>query len=119
MADHKATECRAAVDDDLVTEVQFRVPIIAAMLAFENMSPDPENAFFAEGVSEEILNVLASVDGLRVASRTSAFSFANSDTPIPEIASQLDVDHILEGSAMQDGAPVVRRLTWAKPSHEV
>ena len=44
-----------------------------AVLAFENMSPDPENAFFAEGISEEILNVLAGVKGLKVASRTSAF----------------------------------------------
>jgi len=77
-----------------------------AVLAFENMSPDPENGFFAEGISEEILNVLAAVDGLRVASRTSAFSFANSDTPIPEIASQLDVAHILEGSVRKQGMRV-------------
>ena len=77
-----------------------------AVLAFENMSPDPENAFFAEGISEEILNVLAAVDGLRVASRTSAFSFANSDTSIPEIASQLDVAHVLEGSVRKQGMRV-------------
>ena len=77
-----------------------------AVLAFENMSPDPENAYFAEGISEEILNVLAAVDGLRVASRTSAFSFANSDTPIPEIASQLDVAHVLEGSVRKQGMRV-------------
>jgi TolB-like protein len=77
-----------------------------AVLAFDNMSPDPENAFFAEGISEEILNVLAAVDGLRVASRTSAFSFAGSDTPIPEIASQLDVAHILEGSVRKQGMRV-------------
>ncbi len=43
-----------------------------AVLAFENMSPDPDNAYFAEGISEEILNVLAGIDGLKVASRTSA-----------------------------------------------
>ena len=77
-----------------------------AVLAFKNMSPDPENAFFAEGISEEILNVLAAVDGLRVASRTSAFSFADSDTPIPEIASQLDVAHVLEGSVRKQGQRV-------------
>ncbi len=77
-----------------------------AVLAFENMSPDPENAFFAEGISEEILNVLAAVDGLRVASRTSAFSFANSDTPIPEIALQLGVAHVLEGSVRKQGLRV-------------
>jgi TolB-like protein len=94
------------------SRVSDRAPIATsasasvAVLAFENMSPDPENAFFAEGISEEILNVLASVDGLRVASRTSAFSFANSDTPIPEIASQLDVGHILEGSVRKQGMRV-------------
>ena len=74
-----------------------------AVLAFENMSPDPDNAFFAEGISEEILNVLAGVDGLRVASRTSAFSFTGRDTPIPEIARQLDVGHVLEGSVRKAG----------------
>ncbi len=77
-----------------------------AVLAFKNMSPDPENAFFAEGISEEILNVLAAIDGLRVASRTSAFSFADSDTPIPDIASQLGVATILEGSVRKQGTRV-------------
>ncbi len=94
------------------SRVSDRVPITTsanasvAVLAFENMSPDPDNAFFAEGISEEILNVLASVDGLRVASRTSAFSFANTNTPIPEIAAQLDVGHILEGSVRKQGTRV-------------
>ncbi len=69
-----------------------------AVLAFENMSSDAENEFFAEGISEEILNVLAGINGLRVASRTSAFSLSGRDTPIPEIARQLDVGHVLEGS---------------------
>lgn len=94
------------------SRVSDRVPVMAsadasiAVLAFENMSPDPENAFFAEGISEEILNVLSSIDGLRVASRTSAFSFANTNTPIPEIAAQLDVAHILEGSVRKQGMRV-------------
>ena len=74
-----------------------------AVLAFENMSPDPENAYFAEGISEEILNILADIDGLHVASRTSAFSFRGSNTPIPEIAEALDVAHVLEGSVRKQG----------------
>jgi TolB-like protein len=69
-----------------------------AVLPFLNMSTDPENAFFADGISEELLNVLVRVEGLKVASRTSAFSFKGSNTPIPEIARQLGVRHILEGS---------------------
>ncbi len=77
-----------------------------AVLAFKNMSPDPENAYFAEGISEEILNVLTKIDGLHVASRTSAFSFANTNTPIPEIASQLKVNHVLEGSVRKQNTRV-------------
>lgn len=74
-----------------------------AVLAFTNMSPDPENAYFAEGISEEILNILADIEGLHVASRTSAFSFRGSNTPIPEIARALDVRHVLEGSVRKQG----------------
>jgi adenylate cyclase len=69
-----------------------------AVLAFANMSTDAENGYFADGISEELLNVLADVDGLKVASRTSAFSFKGKDTPIPEIARQLGVAYVLEGS---------------------
>lgn len=69
-----------------------------AVLAFENFSPDPDDAYFAEGVSEEILQILAQIDGLRVASRTSAFSFRDSGLRISEIARELGVDYVLEGS---------------------
>jgi TolB-like protein len=74
-----------------------------AVLPFVNMSPDPENAFFADGISEELLNILAGIEGLKVASRTSAFSFKGSNTPIPEIARQLGVRHVLEGSVRKQG----------------
>jgi len=77
-----------------------------AVLAFENLSPDPSNAYFAEGISEEILNVLAGINGLRVASRTSAFSFAGRDASVPEIGSLLDVRHVLEGSVRKQGKDV-------------
>jgi adenylate cyclase len=77
-----------------------------AVLPFLNMSPDPENAFFADGIAEELLNVLSRVEGLRVASRTSAFSFKGKDTPIPEIARLLDVRHVLEGSVRRQGQRV-------------
>ena len=77
-----------------------------AVLAFDNMSPDPENAYFAEGISEEILNVLSKIPGLQVASRTSAFSYAGTNTPIPEIADALEVAHVLEGSVRRQGDQV-------------
>jgi len=77
-----------------------------AVLPFVNMSPDPENAYFADGISEELLNILAGIDGLKVASRTSAFSFKGKDTPITEIARLLDVQHVLEGSVRKQGERV-------------
>jgi TolB-like protein len=77
-----------------------------AVLPFVNMSPDPENAFFADGISEELLNILAGIEGLKVASRTSAFSFKGKDTPITEIARLLDVQHVLEGSVRKQGQRV-------------
>jgi adenylate cyclase len=77
-----------------------------AVLPFVNMSPDVDNAHFADGIAEELLNVLARVDGLHVASRTSAFAFRDSPSSIPEIARQLGVGLVLEGSVRKQGARV-------------
>jgi len=77
-----------------------------AVLPFVNMSPDADNEFFADGISEELLNVLVGIEGLKVASRTSAFSFKDTATPIPEIARLLNVRHVLEGSVRKQGQRV-------------
>jgi TolB-like protein len=77
-----------------------------AVLPFVNMSPDEENEFFADGIAEELLNVLVGVDGLKVASRTSAFLFKGTTTPVPEIARMLEVGHVLEGSVRKQGERV-------------
>jgi adenylate cyclase len=77
-----------------------------AVLAFENMSADAENEYFADGISEEILNLLADVKGMSVASRTSAFAFKGKDLPIPEIAAALKVRYVLEGSVRKAGEQV-------------
>jgi len=77
-----------------------------AVLPFVNMSADNENSFFADGISEELLNVLSGIEGLKVASRTSSFSFKGKDTPIPEIARLLDVRHVVEGSVRKQGQRV-------------
>ncbi len=74
-----------------------------AVLAFENMSGDPEQEYFADGISEELLNLLAKVPDLHVTSRSSAFSFKGKDTPAPVLAEQLKVAHVLEGSVRKDG----------------
>ena len=69
-----------------------------AVLPFVNMSDDASNEYFSEGISEELLNLLAKIPELRVAARTSSFSFKGKDLEIQEIASRLKVAHILEGS---------------------
>ncbi|HEY2275890.1 MAG TPA: hypothetical protein VGH61_10340 [Steroidobacteraceae bacterium] len=77
-----------------------------AVLPFADLSADGNQAYFSDGVTEEILNVLAHVSGLRVASRTSSFQFRNLDTGVPEIARKLGVRHILEGSVRKSGDTV-------------
>ncbi len=77
-----------------------------AVLPFVNMSRDEENEYFADGLSEELLNVLAKIRGLRVASRTSAFSFKGKDADIPSIAQKLNVATVLEGSVRKSGKRV-------------
>ena len=85
-------------------EVESRPSV--AVLAFENMSADAENEYFADGISEEILNLLAEIRDLSVASRTSAFAFKGKDVPIPEIAEALKVRYVLEGSVRKAGEQV-------------
>ena len=69
-----------------------------AVLPFLNLSSDPEQAFFADGMAEELLNLLARIPELRVISRTSAFAFKGREVGIAEIAEKLKVTHVLEGS---------------------
>ena len=77
-----------------------------AVLPFVNMSADPENEFFSDGIAEEILNVLASISDLKVAARTSAFSYKGTKTNISRIAEELGVTHILEGSVRKSSNQV-------------
>ncbi len=74
-----------------------------AVLPFVNMSADPENEYFSDGITEELLNALTRVDGLQVTSRTSAFAFKGTNTDIRDIGIQLNVDKILEGSVRKAG----------------
>ncbi|HUW08255.1 MAG TPA: tetratricopeptide repeat protein [Anaerolineae bacterium] len=77
-----------------------------AVLPFADMSPDKDQEYFSDGISEELLNLLAKIPELRVASRTSAFSFKGETLEISEIAERLDVAHVLEGSVRKDGNQV-------------
>jgi len=74
-----------------------------AVLPFVNMSQDENNEYFSDGLSEELLNGLAKIEGMQVAGRTSSFSFKGKNEDIREIAEQLGVRHVLEGSVRKDG----------------
>jgi TolB-like protein/class 3 adenylate cyclase/Tfp pilus assembly protein PilF len=78
-------------------------PSSIAVLPFVNLSGDEENEYFADGLADELLNVLAKIRGLRVASRTSAFFFKGKDVDIPTVARKLNVATVLEGSVRRSG----------------
>jgi len=88
---HSAPDAIAPVDKSI------------AVLPFDDFSPGGDQAWFADGLTEEILNSLARATDLQVASRTSSFAYRNSTEDIPTIAKALGVDHILEGSVRRDG----------------
>ena len=69
-----------------------------AVLPFDNLSPDPDDAYFAVGIHEEILSQLTKLGDLRVASRTSVQGYAGTQKPTPEIARELNVETVLDGS---------------------
>ena len=73
------------------------------MLPFANMSNDAENEYFADGLSEEILNFLADVPDLRVTARTSSFQFKDRNLDVRDVAEALNVAHVLEGSVRRAG----------------
>ncbi len=77
-----------------------------AVLPFVNMSADPENEYFSDGISEELLNALTKVDGLLVTSRTSSFAFKGQNKDIRKIGEELGVNTVLEGSVRKAGNKV-------------
>jgi TolB-like protein/Tfp pilus assembly protein PilF len=77
-----------------------------AVLPFVNMSDEKSNEYFSDGLTEELLNVLANVPGLRVIARTSSFAYKGKDVKIADVARELSVDHVLEGSVRKSGNKV-------------
>jgi TolB-like protein/Tfp pilus assembly protein PilF len=77
-----------------------------AVLPFVNMSDEKSNEFFSDGISEELLNLLAKIPQLQVTARTSSFAFKGKETGIPEIARMLHVANVLEGSVRKSGNAV-------------
>ena len=97
-------EVQAALAQAATTPVK-EAPSIA-VLPFASLSADAENEFFSDGISEEIINALGHIDGLRVAARTSSFSFKGKAIEVSEIARRLDVRHVIEGSVRTAGTRV-------------
>ena len=91
-ASPSATGAAPAADDNSI-----------AVLPFTNMSSDPEQEYFSDGLSEELLNLLAQIPELRVIARTSSFAFRGKDVDIATIAGKLNVAHVLEGSVRRSG----------------
>src|SRR5438876_10710636 len=91
-----------------------------AVLPFENLSRDPDNAYFADGIQDEILTRLSKIADLKVISRTSTQHYKSAPDNVPEIAQQLGVAHILEGSVQKSGESVrvnVQLIKAANDSH--
>jgi TolB-like protein/class 3 adenylate cyclase len=91
-----------------------------AVLPFENLSSDKENAYFAEGIQDEILTRLSKIADLKVISRTSTQHYKSAPGNLPEVARQLGVAHILEGSVQKNGDAVrviVQLIKAANDSH--
>jgi TolB-like protein/Tfp pilus assembly protein PilF len=91
-----------------------------AVFPFENLSRDPDNAYFAEGIQDEILTRLSKIADLKVISRTSTQHYKSAPANLPEIAQQLGVAHILEGSVQKSGDAVrvnVQLIKAANDSH--
>src|SRR5215510_13957908 len=93
----------AARDERLVEPPHSSSPSIA-VLPFVNMSSDADNEYFCDGLAEELLNTLAKVDGLKVAARTSAFSFKGKNVDLRDIGRKLGVGAVVEGSVRKSGS---------------
>jgi serine/threonine-protein kinase len=86
--------------DEVETEAQAKS---IAVLPFGNMSADPENEYFCDGLTEAIINTFTAIKDFKVVARTSAFSFKGKDVDVRDIGRQLDVNNVLEGSVQKAG----------------
>ena len=98
------------IDGSADLEKSGRLPNSIAVLPFDNLSPDPDHAYFAAGIHDEILNQLAKIRDISVISRTSVLRYTDNRPTIPEIADELNVETVLEAAVrVADQDIVVRR----------
>ncbi len=101
-ATSQAVTEQAPVEPEVVANTEKSI----AVLPFVNMSSDPEQEYFSDGLSEEILNLLAKINGLKVIGRTSSFAFKGKNEDLREIGKALGVTTVLEGSVRKSGGRV-------------
>ena len=99
----KKLESGEAIETAIKPPLKTGAAVSIAVLPFVNMSADPENEYFCDGLSEELLNALTRIEDLKVAARTSAFSFKGKDATVSSIGRALNVSSILEGSVRKSG----------------
>ena len=92
-----------------------------AVLPLENLSGDPEQEYFADGMTEALITELGKISALRVISRQSVMRYKDTDKPVPEIARELNVDAVVEGSVLRDGERVriAAQLVQAAPERHL
>ena len=101
------TESPEPVPEEIVQEtVREVLPNSVAVLPFRNDSPDPDNAYYASGIHEEILNHLVKLSALSVIARTSVEQYVDTEKSIPEIAEELNVETVMEGSVRYAGGRI-------------
>ena len=93
---------QAAVSDDAASREATTAPALA-VLPFVNMSPDPENEFFCDGISEELINGLTRLERVQVVAHTSSFAFKGREIDVRDIGARLNVSSVLEGSVRKSG----------------
>ena len=98
----KKTEAQTQIIRAAMT-VETQISNSVAVLPFANLSADAENEYFCDGLADELLNSLAKIDDLKVAARTSAFSFKGKNVNVSEIGERLGVKNVLEGSVRKSG----------------
>src|SRR5262245_19783517 len=109
---------RQALESDTVSSSpSASVGPSIAVLPFKNLSADPDGEFFGDGLAEEILNALSQIDGLRVAARSSTFSFKGQQVEIGDIASKLHVATVLDGSVRRAGSRIRVTVQLVDPSN--
>jgi serine/threonine protein kinase/Tfp pilus assembly protein PilF len=99
-----SSECDTVVQPPSGAQARQRLAASVAVLPFSNLSPDPENEYFSDGLADELIGALSRIAGLHVASRSSAFAFKGRNEDVRRVGERLNVRTVLEGSVRKAGS---------------